>query len=195
MRWRPRRRPTARTTRWATSPATTTRPASSRWPAEPSPWEDHKQAGWHRKWGWATRRLPEAGAAAGAHHDPARRSLHLSGRRVRPARSERSGQPPHDAFPDGYDEAEQAQRELTRELIALRRGSMPLLYGDLITLHTEGNCWVFVREYMGEYVVAAFNNGASACGASCTIPAGFPSPDRWSPVSGRNSDSMPRPAR
>ncbi len=96
---------------------------------------------------------------------------------------------------DGYDEAEQAQRELTRELIALRRGSMPLLYGDLITLHTEGNCWVFVREYMGEYVVAAFNNGASACGASCTIPAGFPSPDRWSPVSGRNSDSMPRPAR
>ncbi len=138
-----------------------------------SPWEDHKQAGWHREVG--------VGDPVGYRKLALLQALIMTLPGV-PCiyQGDEYGQPGandpdnrHMMRFDGYDEAEQAQRELTRELIALRRGSMPLLYGDLITLHTEGNCWVFVREYMGEYVVAAFNNGASACGASCTIPAGF----------------------
>jgi len=75
---------------------------------------------------------------------------------------------------DGYSEAEQAQKAMVRELIALRRGSMPLLYGDMKTLSLEGGCWVFAREYMGEYVVVALNNGAGAAEVACKLPAGYP---------------------
>ncbi len=74
---------------------------------------------------------------------------------------------------DGYSEAEQAQKALTKELVKLRRTELPLIYGDLKTLHLEGNLWVFVRAYMGEYVVVAMNNGAEAASATCQLPFGY----------------------
>jgi glycosidase len=75
---------------------------------------------------------------------------------------------------DGYTEIEQAQKALTKELIALRRTKMPLIYGDMKTLFLDGNLWVFAREYMGEYVVVAINNGAAEVEAECKLPAGYP---------------------
>ncbi len=75
---------------------------------------------------------------------------------------------------DGYSEIEQAQKALTKELISLRRNQLPLIYGDLKTLYLEGNLWVFAREYMGQYVVVAINNGGSEAVAECQLPAGYP---------------------
>ncbi len=76
---------------------------------------------------------------------------------------------------DGYSAREEAQKTMVRELIALRRSAMPLLYGDMKTLVLDGNLWIFAREYMGEYVVVALNNGAEPCEAGCTLPEGYPS--------------------
>ena len=59
---------------------------------------------------------------------------------------------------DGYTSEEQAMRETTRSLIALRRSEMPLLYGDMATLFVDHDAWVFARVYLGEVVVVAFNN-------------------------------------
>ncbi|MEE1098471.1 MAG: alpha-amylase family glycosyl hydrolase [Alistipes sp.] len=74
---------------------------------------------------------------------------------------------------DGYTEVEQQQKEMTKELIKLRRTELPLIYGDMTTLHLEGNLWVFARAYMNEYVVVAINNGAESVTAKCELPAGY----------------------
>ncbi|MBQ8307844.1 MAG: hypothetical protein IJX56_03465, partial [Alistipes sp.] len=74
---------------------------------------------------------------------------------------------------DGYSEVEQAQKALTKELIALRRTQLPLIYGDLMTLYLTDNLWVFARAYMGEYVVVAINNGGKAIEADCELQLGY----------------------
>lgn len=72
-----------------------------------------------------------------------------------------------------YNGREKAQRELTQQLIALRRSRMPLLYGDMVTLALEGNVWIFARQYLGEYVVVALNNGPREEEVLFRLPAGF----------------------
>jgi len=72
---------------------------------------------------------------------------------------------------DGYTEAERAQKDLTRRLIELRRGSLPLIYGDMATLCLDRDVWAFVRVYMGEYVVAAVNNAPEPRTVELELPA------------------------
>ena len=74
---------------------------------------------------------------------------------------------------DGYTPEEQAQRALTRELIRLRRSSMPLLYGDMTTLALSDDVWIFARVYMGRIAVVALNFGGRPQCVECTLPAGF----------------------
>ncbi|MDE6711596.1 MAG: hypothetical protein K2J53_04220, partial [Alistipes sp.] len=74
---------------------------------------------------------------------------------------------------DGYTPEEQAQRALTRELIRLRRSSMPLLYGDMTTLVLSDDVWTFARAYMGRIAVVALNFGGRPQCVECTLPAGF----------------------
>ena len=45
----------------------------------------------------------------------------------------------------------------TQALLKYRRSSMPLMYGDFRTLYVDDEAWVFVRHYMGEWVVVALN--------------------------------------
>lgn len=73
----------------------------------------------------------------------------------------------------GYSEREKAQKELTCKLISLRRSRMPLLYGDMVPLVLEGNVWVFARQYLGEYVVVAINNGPSDQEVRFRLPERF----------------------
>jgi len=68
---------------------------------------------------------------------------------------------------------EQAQRELTRALVGLRRTSMPLLYGDMTTLALTDEVWIFARAYMGEFVIVALNTGDRPQQAECILPACF----------------------
>ncbi len=74
---------------------------------------------------------------------------------------------------DGYSPREQAQRELTRALVGLRRTSMPLLYGDMTTLALTDEVWIFARAYMGEFVIVALNTGDRPQSAECILPACF----------------------
>lgn len=74
---------------------------------------------------------------------------------------------------DGYSPREQAQRELTRALVGLRRTSMPLLYGDMTTLALTDEVWIFARAYMGEFVIVALNTGDRPQQAECILPARF----------------------
>lgn len=58
-------------------------------------------------------------------------------------------------------------------LIALRRANMPLLYGDLLPLYCDDHAWAFARIYMGQYVVAAFNNSPGRRDLLVELPAGL----------------------
>ena len=71
---------------------------------------------------------------------------------------------------DGYNEMEQAQYELTRELVKIRRSSMPLNYGDQMTLALDEKVWAYVRIYMGEWVVVVLNTGGDERIVELTLP-------------------------
>ena len=71
---------------------------------------------------------------------------------------------------DGYDDSEQALLATVKKLIAVRRSSMPLLYGDMITLAADHDVWVFARIYMGDCVIAAFNNSPEKRDVEMRIP-------------------------
>lgn len=47
--------------------------------------------------------------------------------------------------------------EQTKALFHNRRGSMPLMYGDYLTLYVDDEAWVFLRHYMGDWAVVAIN--------------------------------------
>lgn len=72
---------------------------------------------------------------------------------------------------EGYNEAEQAQFDLTARLVHLRRSSMPLLYGEMQTLALTPDVWVYLRVYMGEWVVVALNTGNETRTITCELPA------------------------
>ena len=71
---------------------------------------------------------------------------------------------------DGYNDDEQAQLDITRRLIALRRSYMPLIYGDMMTLALTEDVWVYMRVYMGEWVIAAVNTGGEQQDVACVLP-------------------------
>ncbi len=53
---------------------------------------------------------------------------------------------------EGLSEQEQQMREQVKKLIAMRRNSMPLLYGDLQTEELNDDEWEYSRTYMGQKV-------------------------------------------
>ncbi|MCH5329322.1 MAG: hypothetical protein J1E04_00045 [Alistipes sp.] len=71
---------------------------------------------------------------------------------------------------DGYNDDEKALRGKVKALTALRRSSMPLLYGDMVPLASDRDVWVFARVYMGKCVVAAFNNSPESRTVEIRVP-------------------------
>ena len=82
---------------------------------------------------------------------------------------------------DGYNDDEQALRRTVQQLVALRRNSMPLLYGDMVTLYVDRDMWVFARMYMGEYAIVAVNNSPETRSAEITLPTCFGHPQKMVP--------------
>jgi len=60
---------------------------------------------------------------------------------------------------EGYNEQEQTLLERVKTLTHLRRGSMPLIYGDMFPLTITDDTFCYVRVYMGEMVLIAINKG------------------------------------
>lgn len=71
---------------------------------------------------------------------------------------------------DGYNEDEQKLLDITRQLVKLRRNSLPLIYGDMVTLALTDDVWVYARVYMGEWVVTAVNTGGEQRNVEFTMP-------------------------
>ena len=62
----------------------------------------------------------------------------------------------------------------TRELIKLRAGSLPLIYGDCFPLVITDDVLVYLRSYMGKYVICGLNKSrSSAFRQSVALPVGL----------------------
>ena len=62
------------------------------------------------------------------------------------------------------------QLEATKALLHVRRGSMPLMYGDFRTLYVDDAVWVFLRHYMGEWTMVALNIRYDAANVTVQLP-------------------------
>ena len=71
---------------------------------------------------------------------------------------------------EGYNDYQQREVEATKALFKYRRESMPLMYGDILTLHVDDDIWVFMRHYMGQWAVVALNVRAEAREAVVEMP-------------------------
>ena len=72
---------------------------------------------------------------------------------------------------EGYNDYQLKEYAQTQALLKYRRGSMPLMYGDIRTLYVDDAAWVFLRHYMGEWVVVAMNVRGEATTINATLPA------------------------
>ena len=72
---------------------------------------------------------------------------------------------------EGYNDYQMKEYAQTQALLKYRRGSMPLMYGDIHTLYVDDAAWVFLRHYMGEWVVVAMNVRGEATAVEATLPA------------------------
>ena len=72
---------------------------------------------------------------------------------------------------EGYNDYQMKEYAQTKALMQYRRGSMPLMYGDIRTLYVDDAAWVFLRHYMGEWVVVAMNVRGEATTVNATLPA------------------------
>ena len=72
---------------------------------------------------------------------------------------------------EGYNDYQLKEYAQTQALLKYRRGSMPLMYGDIRTLYVDDAAWVFLRHYMGEWVVVAMNVRGEATTVNATLPA------------------------
>ena len=71
---------------------------------------------------------------------------------------------------DGYNDYQTKEVEATKALFKYRRSSMPLMYGDIRTLYVDDDVWAFVRHYMGEWVIVAFNVRGEARQSEVVLP-------------------------
>ena len=71
---------------------------------------------------------------------------------------------------EGYNDYQLTEYAQTQALLKYRRGSMPLMYGDIRTLYVDDAAWVFLRHYMGEWVVVAMNVRGEATTINATLP-------------------------
>ena len=62
------------------------------------------------------------------------------------------------------------QLDATKALLHARRGSMPLMYGDMRTLYVDDAVWVFLRHYMGEWTMVALNIRYDAANVTVALP-------------------------
>ena len=71
---------------------------------------------------------------------------------------------------EGYNDYQMKEYAQTQALLKYRRSSMPLMYGDILSLYVDDAAWVFLRHYMGEWVVVAMNVRGEATTVNATLP-------------------------
>ena len=74
---------------------------------------------------------------------------------------------------DSLSPIEARTRAITRQLVQLRRNSMPLLYGDFRTLGAGEKNWVYMRSYFDKAVVVILNKDRSEKTIEFELPERF----------------------
>lgn len=69
-----------------------------------------------------------------------------------------------------YADREQRHLETVRRLARLRRGSLPLVFGDYLPLYADRDMLVFARVYQGETAIAALNRADESRTAEFALP-------------------------
>jgi hypothetical protein len=64
-------------------------------------------------------------------------------------------------------------KDLTQKVVHLRKNSMPLLYGDYLTLEISDKTYIYLRSYFDQVAVIIFNKDRSARKIDFTLPAKF----------------------
>ena len=71
---------------------------------------------------------------------------------------------------DNYSEREVKHLNTVKQLIKLRRKLLPLIYGDIFPLFCDKDVMAFARVYMGETVIAIYNQSGETKHISTTVP-------------------------
>jgi len=71
---------------------------------------------------------------------------------------------------EGYNVNETRVFETVKKLSSIRKSSMPLIYGDYYPLIVEDDLFVYMRVYMGEYVITALNKSSDLKTANVSLP-------------------------
>ena len=72
---------------------------------------------------------------------------------------------------EGYNDYQMKEYAQTQALMKYRRASMPLMYGDIRTLYVDDAAWVFLRHYMGEWVLVGMNVRDAAKSLRVELPS------------------------
>ena len=71
---------------------------------------------------------------------------------------------------DDLSEKESETKEITRQLIHLRKNNMPLLYGDFVPLLLDEKVYAFARKYFEDIVIVVFNKDTKPASVSIDLP-------------------------
>jgi cyclomaltodextrinase len=74
---------------------------------------------------------------------------------------------------DSLSPQEARTKAITRQLVQLRKNSMPLLYGDFRTLEAGERTWVYMRSYFDKAVIVILNKDRSERTIDFELPARF----------------------
>lgn len=68
---------------------------------------------------------------------------------------------------------EKATKEITKQLIQLRRNNLCLTYGGFIILHVDANTLIYMRSYFKKAAIIVFNKGGNSETLSIELPVRF----------------------
>ena len=74
---------------------------------------------------------------------------------------------------DGYNDDEKGLLDIVKSLTHLRRGSMPLIYGDIFPLTISDDLLCYIRVYMGEIVLTAINKSEEKRVVNIKLPISY----------------------
>jgi cyclomaltodextrinase / maltogenic alpha-amylase / neopullulanase len=74
---------------------------------------------------------------------------------------------------DNLSPLEKKNLETTRTLVQLRKNSMPILYGDFITLEVTDKTYVYLRTYFDQVAIVIFNKDRTPRKIDFMLPAEF----------------------
>jgi len=74
---------------------------------------------------------------------------------------------------DSLTQIEKRMKETAQKVIHLRKNSMPLIYGDFVTLEVSDKTYIYIRSYFDQVAVVIFNKDRSSRKIDFILPDRF----------------------